>query len=281
MIKNILIPTDFSKNARDAFNYAISLALKTRASITLYHAWSSPMLDPGLSFKQERAAMGADRRKKERRLKSWCDKAKEQGVKAVSFIMNDNIGVRGIRAQVNNGHYDLVVMGTKGASGIRAVLLGSNTAAMITSSNIPVLAIPQRAKYNGLKKLLAAVDYQDTDTASMAYIEKLTGIFRSFVTAIHVTGPDFTDDFEQYMLKEFSKKMKRKFPDMKLEYKLLRKDDIIEGLNEAIRQEQPDALVMVAEKRSWIGKLFWGNLAEKMSFCTKVPLLTIPAEDKD
>lgn len=280
MIKNILVPTDFSKNAREAFMYAIELAKSTGAALTLYHRWASPMLDPGLSFKGQKLQMSADMKKKERRLKEWSKKAREPKVGAVSFIMDEEPGMNGVRAVAESGNYDLVVMGTKGASGIKSVLIGSNTAAMITSSPIPVMAIPQGAKYKGLKNLLAAVDYRDEDITEMIYIEKLAGTFHSSVTAVHITGPDFTDDFEQHLMKQFSKRMDRKFPGLKLEYKIIRNDNIIDGLNDAVREYKPDALVMVTEKRSWIGKLFWGSITEKMSFCTKVPLLAIPADVK-
>lgn len=277
MINHILVPTDFSVNAREAFMYAIALAAKAETAITLYHGWSAPMLDPSLSFREQKLEMETDKMKKEKRLKQWCKKAGEQKVKSVSFIIRDENSVSGIAAQAESGLFDLVVMGTKGASGIRAMIMGSNTAGMIASSRIPVLAIPARVKYNGMKNILAAIDYREQDIKQLGYIARLPGTQRSSITAVHIAGPDFTGDFEQFMMKYFSKKMKKEFPGMKLSFKINRNNNIVEGLSDAVKELQPDVLVMITEKRSWLGKLFWGSLTEKMSFCSRVPLLALPS----
>src|SRR6185295_2957022 len=50
-------------------------------------------------------------------------------------------------------HPDLIVMGTKGASGLKKILIGSNTVNVIANTRVPVLVIPEVARFeNFLKK---------------------------------------------------------------------------------------------------------------------------------
>lgn len=275
MIKHILVPTDLSKNSREAFLYAIQVAKKLRASITLYHAWSSPMIDPRLSFKEAKDAMGGDKEKAVRRLKSWCAKAGEEKVTA-SYILDEEPVTRGIVKLTKTGSYELLIMGTKGAGNVNDVFMGSNAADVIASTDIPVMAVPSEAMFSGFKNIVFAVDYQDSDMEGLRYIEQFSGLFRSKITAVHVSGPDFTSDFERFMMDSFSSKVSTEFPGLKMEYKLVKDDDVIKGLEAVVHDLQPDLLVMVTEKRSFLGEIFWRSLTKQMAFRITVPLLAIP-----
>ena len=58
---------------------------------------------------------------------------------------------------------DLIVMGTKGASGLKKLLIGSNTVKVIANTKIPVLVIPEVARFNdflnkGRNRIILATD---------------------------------------------------------------------------------------------------------------------------
>ncbi|MBK6882677.1 MAG: universal stress protein [Flavobacteriales bacterium] len=52
----------------------------------------------------------------------------------------------------------LVVMGTQGASGVKEVFMGTNTADVIKHSRLPVLAVPEQARHNGSTRIVLADD---------------------------------------------------------------------------------------------------------------------------
>jgi hypothetical protein len=56
----------------------------------------------------------------------------------------------------------LIVMGTHGASGLKRILFGSNTSNVISKSNIPVLAIPQRYRFKKINSIVYATDLNNT-----------------------------------------------------------------------------------------------------------------------
>src|SRR5690606_8262838 len=54
--------------------------------------------------------------------------------------------------------YDLIVMGTQGASGIGKALLGTNTAHVIKDSQVPVLVVPNKAMFGNIYEVAVATD---------------------------------------------------------------------------------------------------------------------------
>ena len=56
--------------------------------------------------------------------------------------------------------FDYLVMGTKGASGIKEVFMGSNTVSVIKNVNCPVICIPENVTYKVPKKIAFAADYK-------------------------------------------------------------------------------------------------------------------------
>jgi hypothetical protein len=66
---------------------------------------------------------------------------------------------------------DLLVMGTKGATGLREAFIGTITAGVIESINIPVLVVPEKAKFTGMNDPAASCEVS------------IDGIFFSSLTA--------------------------------------------------------------------------------------------------
>src|SRR5690606_34382735 len=58
-----------------------------------------------------------------------------------------------IQKMVEIEPYTLIVMGTRGASGLKYVTLGSNTFEIIKKSSIPVLAVPENESIPNLERV--------------------------------------------------------------------------------------------------------------------------------
>src|SRR5690606_18759694 len=76
------------------------------------------------------------------------------------YCIHENVSlVEAIRKQVVEKEIDYILMGTKGASNIGNREIGSNTAEVITKVKCPVLVIPERAKFRGIKNVAFPTDY--------------------------------------------------------------------------------------------------------------------------
>jgi nucleotide-binding universal stress UspA family protein len=151
----ILYTTDLSENARHAFGYAVGIANRYNAGITVFHVLEdlSPSTDSlvinmigqtrwnDLRLKKEKEVMETMKT----RLKTFCDEVSSE-FPACQFITDDilvRIGnpVEEILDQVDAGGYDLVVMGAHGRGILSDTLMGSTSRRVLRRCKTPVLVI--------------------------------------------------------------------------------------------------------------------------------------------
>jgi len=140
-IRSILVPTDFSEPADAALDRGIDLARLFGAELQLLHAYQLPVQlgigDPvGLPqelFDQIRA-QGQDA------LDARADKAKQAGVSARTHLLQDAPS-HAIPDAAERLGVDLVVMGTRGLTGMKHVLLGSVAERSVRLAPCPVMTV--------------------------------------------------------------------------------------------------------------------------------------------
>lgn len=145
-IKKILAPTDFSESAREAIAFAVELADKFGASLTLFHAYQTPayLLPEGSILAgsdlivdiMNRAGEALEAARKDLEGKLPVDTLLVEGLPFVQIV-----------DAANEGHYDLIVMGTHGRTGLRHVLLGSVAERVVRRARCPVLTVRQSAAH--------------------------------------------------------------------------------------------------------------------------------------
>src|SRR5680860_732385 len=136
----ILVPTDFSVNAKHAISAAKEIALATKGRITLLFAFYAVYdFAANVAEMEEQITQDATRQ-----LKIAVRELQEAGIDADIRVVQNSIA-NAIVSTAQDLPYDLIVMGTQGASGIQKALFGSNTASVIKNSKVPVLAIPSKA----------------------------------------------------------------------------------------------------------------------------------------
>ena len=140
-VKKILVPVDFSDHAAKALDTAIDLARTFDASVHLMHSYPIQMsgLTPyGVDFP---ASLERDwRLAAQNQLDTWAEKVSATGVE-VSLSLTPLIASEGIARTAADVGADLIVMGTRGLSGIKHVLLGSVAERTLRIAPCPVLTV--------------------------------------------------------------------------------------------------------------------------------------------
>jgi len=143
-VEQIVAPVDFSDLARAALQHVIQLAPLYNVPVKLMHVVEDPTLPSVYEAKSSKVQARAAEQQAEQELRSLGEPLAEKGV-PVSYLVR-----RGETTDTvvnTTGHRGtLTVMGTKGLSGLRRVMLGSVTEAVIRESNGPVLAVPASAQ---------------------------------------------------------------------------------------------------------------------------------------
>ena len=150
-IQRILVATDFSPCATHALEFALTLAQKQDARITVLHAWNAPPIVSAVDVPPLIELPGLPgvtlvdfvKRDAEREMQKLAGDLEARGVKGVETRL---VFADARTAIVEDSEaYDLVVMGTHGRGGLARVLLGSVADYVVRHARCAVLTVRPRA----------------------------------------------------------------------------------------------------------------------------------------
>lgn len=273
-INNILFPTDFSDNARNALNYALEIALHSGATLHIVHSIEepydfAPMVEEIKKTLGHRVQKLFDEMQSEIRQNS---KYKEVNIKT---YMQTGRALYVILDETRSRNMDLVVMGTKGRSGMEKILLGSTTAEVIQHSKVPVLAVPRKASFSGLKQILFATDFQDGDLEALEYVAELAGLFDAKLKVFHSS---VENDLRSEILFRGFRELAAEtvsYPHIKFEQD--KTISFFEAVADQIEKDKISMLVMIRYNKPF--SLFAKKHSKEMSYYIQVPLLVLPGEE--
>jgi nucleotide-binding universal stress UspA family protein len=280
MIKNILVPTDHSINAHKAAKYAIAIAQKSGAKITFLNIYYLPTYikdaptDPVSEeiLKQE-ANDEMEIFKKEH--------LSENIVIEMNCVLKVGNIVEQIVACANEINADLIVMGTKGASGVAEVVFGSNTQDVIEKTDIPVLAVPLMSHRLEFKNIIFATNYRMNDFLALEDLVDIAELFDATITVLHINDGDLVPDFEHKMLETFKNKVHEKIGYNNINFQLFESKEAFAGLNDFIHKNNIDLLAMSSRKKALYNRLFGKSISKKMVYHTHIPLMVFKVNEDD
>ncbi len=148
-MNTILAPVDFSDTSANSVLFAAELSRRSSARLIIVH----------ISRKDEAED---ETKNKLKSIESELRKSFESELNCESFLAHGDL-VTTLKKIIAVQRPDLVVMGTKGASGLKKILIGSNTVNVISKTKVPVLVIPEVARYEhflkkGKNRIVLATD---------------------------------------------------------------------------------------------------------------------------
>lgn len=270
---NLLIPTDFSPAARTALNYGVALASKLDASIHIIHmihveSFTHAAAQVHMNMILEKMTENAqhDLHKLAEELKQTHKKLKIKTDSLQGEFLSSTIN-----SYVKDHGIDLVVMGTRGASGILGNILGSNASDVIARSSVPVLAVPPGTTYGKHPRIILTTDLNNLEP-KMRIIAPLAAVLESGITLLHIsTDGSHTSKEEDDIKKRFSSEFNIK----DLHVKIIQNASIENGIHDFALAHQPCILAMFTHKSGFFDKLFGKSVTRKVVFHTEVPLLAM------
>ncbi len=279
-MEKILIPTDFSKCADVAIDFAMQSARISAVELSLIHVMEvyPTVYDPSGLAATYPMEYREDMEKQLLELKDQIWKTRRHRVDTGVY---DGPVTGGIIVAQKDKHADIIVMGTNGASGLRETFLGSQTGAIIGQAKIPVLALPCNYKWKKPQKVLLATNNFEQEPAVLEFI---LDFVRFYEAELHIVV--FTNDKKDKALTfvEHHHQLNSYIEMIKLRYGIdsianqIHGIDLEESLNEYIKEHQIDVLAMVTHKRKFFAGIFQPSTTKRMSYHTTVPLLAIPSK---
>lgn len=267
----ILVPSDFSPLSRIAVFYAAELAKSIHADIIMVavinpNPTSETLLHSKKLEEEMISAVGQDAEELMREIRDKLADAPSIQFHTITGFPLDTV----IDGRVKKFNADMIVMGSKGATGLKKVLLGSNAVAIINNSTVPVLVIPENAAFAPLKRIVYATDmnnYQD-ETKIVAAFARLFG---AEVKILHVHQGDTTGALDTGAI---TNELTALANYDKISFEVSRGNDIAEAVDKFVTQTDADLLAMFTHHLDFYEKLFGRSVTRRLAFHTRVPLLT-------
>ncbi|MEM6524088.1 MAG: universal stress protein [Bacteroidota bacterium] len=155
-IRKVMIPVDFSKNSKIAFSEAMTIRKVLSASIILQHTYRVPIgyHASGKSYEEFRKIMEAHAIEDAHNFLSDLKSTPEEIEIAVTEDDNDQPADK-IYEEANVRNVDLVVISSRGRTGIASLLLGSVAEKLSQyNTNIPLLIVRDKGESMGFLEAL-------------------------------------------------------------------------------------------------------------------------------
>lgn len=268
-MKNILLPTDFSENSRNAVAYAMQFFRETPCTFHLLHI--SPPTDEGLNFGH--LNMPESVKEEFQNIIKWINDVQVNPDHHFSTCYKVNFFIEAIREKVFEKNITLILMGTKGASNEKEIILGKNTSDVIMKVKCPTLAISENAVFQPHKEILFPTDYKIRYSSGM--LNSLKNIAETSKTTIKVLEL-FSSNNEPGLDQIFNKQalmnsLSPDIPEIQTFYALTNADP--ESL--FLTNRNVDMIVMAAKNLNLCQKLLKDHRNQHIPFIRKLPLLIL------
>ena len=278
-MKNILLPTDFSENSWNAITYAIRLFENETCNFYVLHVnkVTDNFMDGAPFLADEDVLEAVYTKPAKQKLRQIMKRI------AVNFPHNKNHKFQtlydynfftdSIRKHVEEKRIDLIVMGTKGSSGLTEIIVGSNTGDVITKVKCSTLVIPEQAKFNPLKEIAFPTDFLLNYDQQL--LKPLTDIFEHHKAAlriVHVCKHRLDLNNEQKLNRDI---LEDYFNQTELSFHYLTNKNIEEAVECFVQSRHVDMICMVAKNLNYFQQIFFHSHVEEISYHTETPFLVL------
>jgi|TARA_R110000737_G_scaffold352828_2_gene400568 nucleotide-binding universal stress UspA family protein len=276
-VKTILYATDYSENSVAALKYAYKMSKQMGTRLVVTHVFDYPTVlgtvgldEPFLHL--EESAFKSHRLK----LEKFCEEHLGSVWKVPNIqleaVENKSV-IKGIISVATEWHAYLIVIGMKGGSVLREMIMGSTTNHLIEKGPCPILCIPSDASHVPIKNIVYATDFEEEDVYA---IRKLAEMADQLDAHIHVVHISTKEEYKGEMQMEWFKEMlHKKVTYKRMDFELLSTEDVFNTLRIYLGDKNADLMVMLERKhKSIIKKWFHQDLVKKMESYGRVPLLS-------
>jgi len=276
-MKKILLPTDFSDNSWEATLYAIKLFKDEACTFYIMHSLEPLVSGPssGVSSKRANEIISKSRLNEskielEDELKKIHELPKNIKHNFESVIAHDYF-LSAVHGTVKKMNIDIVVVGTKGASGIKEMTIGSNTANLINKQTCPIIAVPINALNSNMEEIGFASDFSiDHYGEELNLLKDIAKANNSRISVVHVVNKDAEMTPELLANKLTLEKTLNPLP---IDYYYITNVDVEVGTRIFSESRKLCMLCIINKKRSFFEKLFIKSHSKSISSHLNVPLI--------
>ena len=261
----ILLPTDFSRNALHAGNYAVQLFGESEVTYILMHAQYDAGYAGAMGYSMGPELLKASQAGLDMGAKRFAESTGATSVETglafgfLSSVVNDFVKEHGA---------DAVVMGKRGETG--SALFGSNTTAVLSDCLVPVVAVPDHARIRRMHRVLLAADHRDVEPEHLSLLRALALKHGAQVLVTHIALDAPTPEGAR-LKKQYHAALK----DVDLDLLEGYGHDVADGLVRTARSKKADVIAILHRQLGFFERLFNPSVAKELALESDLPLLVL------
>ncbi|HEY0054328.1 MAG TPA: universal stress protein [Pedobacter sp.] len=281
-MKTILVLTDFSIRAGYAAEFALQIAINTKADILLCHAlelnltagsapeFSWPVADHLLLKKETIVEL----KEQQKHLQDMLLQNQEAFKPLITYTTDYGHLAQTAENLISVNKIDLVVMGSHKSTGLTRFLLGSHTHTVLDKLNCPVLLVPESLQFKGIKNIVYATDLTFNNDKVIQYLRQLAKPFHAKITVNHISplapAPGDAKEEDSILSNEHSTQ------DTPVYYHYVKSNNVKNSLLDIAGRGLTDVLTLVHKRYDFFQSLIHNSLSKQLADNATVPLLVLP-----
>ena len=282
-MKKILIPTDFSKEAQNAAEVASKIARRFGAELVFLHSIEVTSTE---SINASGAPSNFDTYADSMLVHESIQRANEEMSKLVNNKMFEGLSVEHITRigspfshiyeAVEEG-VDFIIMGTKGATGLSEVLIGSNTEKVVRRAKCPVLSVKDKVNDEVFEKIVYATTMDPHEAKVLKCLKEFQSAYNSKIYVVWVNTPNnfMPDTVTKPKLRSFVKENNIDNVEIHVFSDVIEED----GIRHFADDIDAGMIAMGTSSHTGLSRIIRGSIAEDMVNHAKRPVLTVSMKE--
>jgi nucleotide-binding universal stress UspA family protein len=285
-MRRLLFPTDFSETANKAFDMALRMTVQMDGEINVLHSLNTAAqyVSMSLSSTGDPTVPGMEPEIIMQSMEEQKKRATQEMAKLE--MLAEELGIS-IKTEISAGDFqedvieyaekwetDIIVMGTKGASGLQEALIGSNAQHVVRNAKIPVLTIHDPIENFRVNRMVYAGDFlEDEVNDRIPTIKTMAESLGAELHTVLVNTPAYFEESGPAL--DRMKEVCAKYGLENAVQSVYNDFNIDEGVLHYSNRVEADLIVLVTHGFKGLKKLLSDNVTESVVNHSTIPVLSL------
>ena len=274
-MRNILVPTDFSKNCNKAAQLGIEMAKLYSSEIHFLHLMKTPVDWVKLDKEKEKRYPETLKQigKAKSALRELEKTAEREGLKCRRFLQFD-AGQGDILEHSGHFHHDFIITGSSGTKGVIREITGSNVEKIVRKANAPVIVVKDEAVNFPFKNIVFVSDFEEDVSNAFKQVVSIASKCDAKIHLLRINTKTDSNSIASGL--QPMKRFLENFPEVQNYTMNVYNELYVEtGINTYLKNNPADLITMCTHGTTGFLSLFSKSIAEGVTNHATLPIMTI------
>lgn len=272
-MNTILYATDYSRNSITALKYAHRLSLKLGAKLEVIHVFNYPKVLENEVYEEPMAYEPDAFKRNRKRLIEFCQAHLGDDLENINIdTLENNSVVEGILSKAAELNPVFIVVGAKGISKLKDLIMGNTTKQLIDKAAYTVLSVPAGETIKDIRSIVYATAFENDDVHAICRLIEIAKPLKAAIKTVHIsTGKDYQSEMQMEWFKEM---ISDNLDYDNISFEVVSNDDIFGALISYAKENNADIIAMLERnKGGFLSNLLTRDKIKRMNDYGKYPLM--------